>query len=55
MFLGLKVGMGEFVNVVRILGEIGNFVDGFKRFVLNVLINIKKLFRYIVYNGWIFE
>ncbi|KAI5510543.1 keratin-associated protein family [Trichomonas vaginalis G3] len=47
--------MGELVNAARTLGETGNFVDGFKRLVSNVLTNTKKLFRYTVHNGRIFE
>ncbi|KAI5486483.1 hypothetical protein TVAGG3_0940120 [Trichomonas vaginalis G3] len=47
--------MGEFVDAARTLGETGNFVDGFKRLVSNVLTNTKKLFRYTVHNGQIFE
>ncbi|KAI5493661.1 phage tail repeat-like family, partial [Trichomonas vaginalis G3] len=54
-FLGSKAGMGELVNAARTLGETGNFVDGFKRLVSNVLTNTKKLFRYTVHNGRIFE
>ncbi|KAI5534667.1 hypothetical protein TVAGG3_0400710, partial [Trichomonas vaginalis G3] len=47
--------LGELVNAARTLGETGNFVDGFKRLVSNVLTNTKKLFRYTVHNGRIFE
>ncbi|KAI5511434.1 phage tail repeat-like family [Trichomonas vaginalis G3] len=47
--------MGELVNAARTLGETGNFVDGFKRLVSNVLTNTKKLFRYTIHNGRIFE
>ncbi|KAI5484934.1 phage tail repeat-like family, partial [Trichomonas vaginalis G3] len=47
--------MSELVNAARTLGETGNFVDGFKRLVSNVLTNTKKLFRYTVHNGRIFE
>ncbi|KAI5544702.1 keratin-associated protein family, partial [Trichomonas vaginalis G3] len=47
--------MDELVNAARTLGETGNFVDGFKRLVSNVLTNTKKLFRYTVHNGRIFE
>ncbi|KAI5504099.1 hypothetical protein TVAGG3_0624630 [Trichomonas vaginalis G3] len=47
--------MGELVNAARTLGETGNFVDGFKRLVSNVLTNTKKLFRYTIHNGQIFE
>ncbi|KAI5497195.1 keratin-associated protein family [Trichomonas vaginalis G3] len=47
--------MGELVDAARTLGETGNFVDGFKRLVSNVLTNTKKLFRYTVHNGQIFE
>ncbi|EAX93064.1 hypothetical protein TVAG_220390 [Trichomonas vaginalis G3] len=54
-FLGSKAGMGELVNAARTLGETGNFVDGFKRLVSNVLTNTKKLFRYTIHNGRIFE
>ncbi|KAI5497864.1 phage tail repeat-like family [Trichomonas vaginalis G3] len=54
-FLGSKAGMGELVDAARTLGETGNFVDGFKRLVSNVLTNTKKLFRYTVHNGQIFE
>ncbi|KAI5517660.1 phage tail repeat-like family, partial [Trichomonas vaginalis G3] len=54
-FLGSKAGMGELVDAARTLGETGNFVDGFKRLVSNVLTNTKKLFRYTIHNGQIFE
>ncbi|KAI5544285.1 keratin-associated protein family [Trichomonas vaginalis G3] len=54
-FLGSKAGMGELVDAARILGETENFVDGFNRLVSNVLTNTKKLFRYTVHNGQIFE
>ncbi|KAI5521015.1 phage tail repeat-like family [Trichomonas vaginalis G3] len=47
--------MSELVNAARTLGETGNFVDGFKRLVSNVLTNTKKLFRYTVHNRRIFE
>ncbi|KAI5499675.1 ATP binding [Trichomonas vaginalis G3] len=47
--------MGELVNAARTLGETGNFVDGFKRLVSNVLTNTKKLFRCTIHNGQIFE